>query len=293
MVRVLLDGYCVGKGSSRDLERAWTIVVAFRSLCLSVCLSAQQSPDFRSFSRFRKRHLAVSGNVFLQALELCRAAGIFSLGQVALDGTKVRASASRRKSMSDVRLSEKQKVLAQELPNLLPDAEQIDAGEDARFGDQRGAQFTWAHIRVDREHQHGTLGNVALVNARGGEYQPESILDNAGDSTGVYSARDDPHGLGSYRILAIGRHDLAPLCLAHDFKRDADDIAVAKTAHRILHNLSEIIANNDLGQPLKTEHRKRHRGSLDKRTPTSVSNCLVCFGQVLLRFHRATCKLSL
>ena len=54
-------------------------------------LSAQQFPDFRSFARFRKRHLAALGNVFLQALELCRAAGMLFLGQVALDGTKVRA----------------------------------------------------------------------------------------------------------------------------------------------------------------------------------------------------------
>ena len=135
MVRVLIYGYCVGVRSSRELERACVDVVAFR------WLSAQQYPDFRSFARFRKRHLAALGNVFLQALELCRAAGMVSLGQVALDGTKVRANASRRKAMSYARLSEKQKVLAQEVSDLLADAEQIDAGEDARFGDKRGDEL--------------------------------------------------------------------------------------------------------------------------------------------------------
>jgi len=136
MVRVLLYGYCVGVRSSRELERACVDVVAFR------WLSAQQAPDFRSIGRFRKRHLAALGNVFLQALELCRAAGMVSLGRVALDGTKVRANASRHKAMSYARLTEKQKVLAVEVSDLLADAQAIDAAEDTRFGkDKRGDEL--------------------------------------------------------------------------------------------------------------------------------------------------------
>jgi len=136
MVRVLLYGYCVGVRSSRELERACVDVVAFR------WLSAQQAPDFRSIGRFRKRHLAALGNVFLQALELCRAAGMVSLGRVALDGTKVRANASRHKAMSYGRLTEKQKVLAVEVSDLLAQAQAIDAAEDTRFGkDKRGDEL--------------------------------------------------------------------------------------------------------------------------------------------------------
>lgn len=133
MLRVLLYGYCVGVRSSRELERACVDVVAFR------WLSGQQAPDFRSIGRFRKRHLAALGNVFLQALELCRVAGMVRLGQVALDGTKVRANASRRKAMSYARLTLQQKVLADEVSDLLADAERIDRAEDTRFGkDKRG-----------------------------------------------------------------------------------------------------------------------------------------------------------
>ena len=136
MVRVLLYGYCVGVRSSRELERACVDVVAFR------WLAGQQAPDFRSIGRFRKRHLAALGNVFLQALELCRAAGMVSLGQVALDGTKVRANASRRKAMSYQRLTEKQKILAAEVSDLLAEADAIDLDEDARFGkDKRGDEL--------------------------------------------------------------------------------------------------------------------------------------------------------
>jgi transposase len=136
MVRVLLYGYCVGVRSSRELERVCVDVVAFRRL------AAQQAPDFRSIARFRKRHLSALGNVFLQALELCREAGMVSLGQVALDGTKVRANASRRKAMSYARLSEKQKILAEEVSELLADADAIDDAEDTRFGkDKRGDEL--------------------------------------------------------------------------------------------------------------------------------------------------------
>lgn len=136
MIRVLLYGYCVGVRSSRELERVCVDVVAFR------WLAAQQAPDFRSIGRFRKRHLAALGNVFLEALELCRAAGMVSLGQVALDGSKVRANASRRKAMSYARLTEKQKVLADEVSALLAEADAIDESEDARFGkDKRGDEL--------------------------------------------------------------------------------------------------------------------------------------------------------
>jgi transposase len=135
-IGVLLYGYCVGVRSSRELERACVDVVAFR------WLAGQQAPDFRSIARFCKRHLAALGNVFLQALELCRAAGMVSLGRVALDGTKVRANASRRKAMSYGRLSEKQRILAAEVSDMLADAQSVDADEDARFGaDKRGDEL--------------------------------------------------------------------------------------------------------------------------------------------------------
>jgi len=80
--------------------------------------------------------------VFLQALELCRAAGMVSFGRVALDGTKIRANASRHKAMSYGRLTEKQKVLATEVSELFEQAQAIDAAEDARFGkDKRGDEL--------------------------------------------------------------------------------------------------------------------------------------------------------
>ena len=133
MVRVLLMGYTTGIRSSRKLEAACWDIVSFR------WLAGGQAPAYRAIAKFRKRHLSALGHVFVQALELCQAAGMLSLGRVALDGTKVRANASRRKAMSYARMSQKQKILAEEVSALLAEAEQIDHDEDAEFGkDNKG-----------------------------------------------------------------------------------------------------------------------------------------------------------
>ena len=136
MVRILLYGYTAGVRSSRALAAACQDVVAFR------WLAAGAGPDFRSIARFRRRHLSALGHLFTQALALCQAAGMVKLGRVALDGTKLRAIASRRKAMSYARMSEKEKVLADEVSELLAQAEAIDKAEDAKFGkDARGDEL--------------------------------------------------------------------------------------------------------------------------------------------------------
>ena len=136
MVRILLYGYTTGVRSSRKLEAACTDVVAFR------WLAAGSAPDFRAIGRFRKKHLSALGNLFLAALSLCQAAEMVSLGVVALDGTKVRANASRRKAMSYARLTQKEKILAVEVSAMLADAQRVDDAEDAKFGkDRRGDEL--------------------------------------------------------------------------------------------------------------------------------------------------------
>lgn len=131
MVRILLYGYTAGVRSSRAIERKCVDDVPFR------WLAAGAAPDYRAIARFRKRHLSALGHLFVQALALCQAAGMVSLGRVALDGTKVRANASKRKAMSYARMTEKEKILAAEVSALLAEAERIDKAEDAQFGKNR------------------------------------------------------------------------------------------------------------------------------------------------------------
>ena len=136
MVKVLLYGYCTGVASSRRIARKLHEDIAFR------VLAANNTPDFRTISDFRKDHLAALADLFLQVLELCREAGLFKLGHVALDSTKVRANASKHKAMSYGRMKEKEAQLQAEVEELLRRAEEVDEEEDRRYGqDKRGDEL--------------------------------------------------------------------------------------------------------------------------------------------------------
>ena len=142
MVKLLVYGYAVAITSSRKLERATYRDVAVRMLC------ADQHPDFRSIGRFRERHLQALGELFVQALRLCERGGLVGLGVLAVDGTKLRASASRHKAMSYERMAKKESELEAEIAALrgqvdalLADAAATDAAEDAEFGDRRGDEL--------------------------------------------------------------------------------------------------------------------------------------------------------
>jgi transposase len=136
MSKLLIYGYAIGITSSRKLEQATHRDVAVRMLC------ADQHPDYRAIARFRKRHLQALGDLFLQTLRLCEQAGLVQLGTLAVDGTKLRANASRRKAMSYQRMSQDEQRLKREIGRLLDDAERIDAEEDALYGaDNRGDEL--------------------------------------------------------------------------------------------------------------------------------------------------------
>jgi transposase len=128
MVKLLIYGYCTGQRSSRGIEKRCWDDVAFRYL------SAGVAPDYRSIARFRRRHLKALEGLFLQALRLCQRAGMVRLGRVALDGTKLRANASRHKAMSYKRMVEREGQLEAEIDQMLAEAERQDAAEDERWG---------------------------------------------------------------------------------------------------------------------------------------------------------------
>ena len=136
MVKVLLYGYCVGVASSRRMAQRLHEDIAFR------VLAANNTPDFRTISDFRKDHLGALSGLFLQVLALCQQAGLVKLGHVALDGTKVRANASKHKAMSYGRMQEKEAQLQGEVDELLRRAQEVDEEEDRRYGrDKRGDEL--------------------------------------------------------------------------------------------------------------------------------------------------------
>jgi transposase len=128
MVRVLIYGYCRGVGSSRRIERATYEDVAFRYL------AADQHPDHDTIAAFRQEQLAPLAQLFVQVLQLCQRAGLVKLGHVALDGTKIKANASKHKAMSYERMEKAEKELAAEVQALLAEAARVDAEEDGKYG---------------------------------------------------------------------------------------------------------------------------------------------------------------
>lgn len=128
MTALLLYGYCVGVFSSRKIEKASFEDVGFR------VIAGGEHPHFTSINQFRQDHLKALQGLFTQVLQLCRKAGLVKLGQVAVDGTKVQANASKHKAMSYEYMTVREEQLEAEVAKLLERAEQVDSEEDARYG---------------------------------------------------------------------------------------------------------------------------------------------------------------
>lgn len=136
MVKVLVYGYATGTFSSRKLATKLVEDIAFRML------AAGNFPQHRTLCEFRRRHLDDFGAVFAEVVRLARTMGLAGLGRISVDGTKVRANASKRKAMSYGRMREEERRLAAEVAGLLAEAEAVDAAEDARYGeDVRGDEL--------------------------------------------------------------------------------------------------------------------------------------------------------
>jgi transposase len=136
MVTLLLYSYTQGVFSSRRIMKRCERDAAYRVIV------HDDAPNFRTISDFRKLHLAELEGLFVQVLRLCQEAGLVKLGHVSLDGTKVKANASRHKAMSYGRMKEEEKRLRKEIRALLNHAEATDAEEDERYGrDRRGDEL--------------------------------------------------------------------------------------------------------------------------------------------------------
>ena len=128
MTALLLYGYCVGEYSSRRIARATYEDVAFR------VIAGGEHPHFTTINQFRLDHGESLGRLFVEVLLMCHRAGLLKLGHVALDGTKIKAAASKHKAMSYKRMNQDEARLQAEVQELLRRAEQTDREEDQRYG---------------------------------------------------------------------------------------------------------------------------------------------------------------
>jgi transposase len=149
MLKVLVYGYATGTFSSRKLAAKCVDDVAFRYL------AAQATPDFRSFLKFRKRHLARFERLFVQVVQLAQEAGLVKVGRIAVDGSKLKANASKHKAMSYERMGEDEQKLTEEIHRLIERAEAVDAEEERQYGDGDG--YSLPDALAHREHRLDTI----------------------------------------------------------------------------------------------------------------------------------------
>jgi transposase len=135
MTKLLVYGYCTGVFSSRRIQRRIQEDIPFK------VLAAGNEPDFRTISDFRKIHIGRLQNLFEQVLAMALECGAIKLGRVSLDGTKVKANASKHKAMSYGRMNEKQQQLKDEVKQMLDQAAAVDEAEDRQYGGKRGDEL--------------------------------------------------------------------------------------------------------------------------------------------------------
>ena len=179
MVALLLYGYCVGVPSSRKIEKRTHEDVAFR------VIAGNTHPDHTCISEFRRIHLNALAELFVQVLRLCQKAGLVKLGHVALDGTKLKANASKHKAMSYERMKKDEEKLRQKVAELLRAAEQADAEEDAQYGkDRRGDELPEELQRAEgrRERIEQLMAELEAEAAEQHEAPPDHDDDDDDDA---------------------------------------------------------------------------------------------------------------
>ncbi len=191
MVGLLLYGYCQGVASSRKIEKATYESVPFR------VLAANQHPDHDTIAEFRRRHLSALSGLFVQVLHLCQRAGLVRLGHVALDGTKLRANASKHKAMSYGRMKEKLPELEAQVAELLAQAEAVDTAEDAqhgqgRRGDELPEELRFRQRRIEKIRQ----AKAAL------EAEARAVAQKKSEASGADAAEAAPAGSAEPKLPA-------------------------------------------------------------------------------------------
>ena len=192
MTKILVYGYCVGVFSSRRLEKRLSEDIAFR------VLAAGNEPDFRTISEFRRIHLKALEGLFVQVLQLALRLGAMKLGRVAIDGTKIKANASKHKAMSYERMLREEQRLREEVQRLLLEAEQTDKDEDKRYGRNRRGDELPAELGRRKERLQRIAEAKRALEARARAEAEEKQKDKNSDKN------DKPGGNSRRGRRAVG-----------------------------------------------------------------------------------------
>jgi transposase len=220
MTALLLYGYSQGIYSSRRLARSCEERLDF------MAVTGMNRPDFRTISEFRKRHLLALRGLFVQVLKLCQRAGLVSLGHVSLDGTKLKANASKHKAMSYQRMGESEQQLKAQVRDWFKKAQSVDQNEDRLHGQRRGDEMPeWVankQVRLQRIRE-AKLALEAQARERGDEAPAPKEQRNFTDpESQIMGTRGKDFVQGYNGQAAVDAH--SQVIVAQDLSGAATDI---------------------------------------------------------------------
>ena len=187
MLVLLLYSYCIGVFSSRKIAARCETDVSFRVIV------GDHVPDFRTISEYRRRHLGQFQQLFLEVLRLCRESGLLKVGRLALDGTKIKANASRHKSMSYERMTTEEKRLQAEIKAITEQAQAADNADDEEHGsDKRGDELPEELARRELRLKKILAAKAALEQQARDKAAAEAV---ARETEGKSPAKPKPEGV--------------------------------------------------------------------------------------------------
>ena len=248
MVTLLLYAYSTGTYSSRRMAAKLVDDVAYRFL------AAGNAPDFRTLSDFRKTHGVALSGLFVQVLKLCAEAGLVKLGRVAVDGTKVKANASKHKAMSYARMNEREAALKQQVAELLARAEATDKAEDAEYGeDRRGDE-----LPEELQRAEGRLAKIQAAKAALEAQAREQAMKDAEDAKAHIAEREQKEKANGRRFGGkrpqVPDPELAKPAPKAQRNFTDPESRIQKTADGFIQGYTAVLAVDDVAQVIVAQH---------------------------------------
>lgn len=230
MLALLIYAYCHGITSSRQIARLCWHDVAFR------VLACNQQPAHTTIADFRVRHLPAIQGLFKQVLQLCRRAGLVSLGHVALDGTKVAANASKHKAMSYQRMMEEERRLDTLIRELTDKASATDAAEDAELGHGVDRADLPAELQRHEDRRKRIVAAREALEADAAQARADALRERATEHRVNAQAADRPEERARIEKLADNAERKADKIAPRDDDPSDPPAPTAMPMHKVAHD---------------------------------------------------------
>lgn len=261
MVTLLLYAYSTGTYSSRRMAAKLVDDVAYRFL------AAGNVPDFRTLSDFRKTHGPALNGLFVQVLKLCAEAGLVKLGRVAVDGTKVKANASKHKAMSYARMREREAALKAQVAELLARAQATDDAEDAEYGeDVRGDELPEELQRAEGRLAKIRAAKVALEAKARAQAQQDAVAAQERQAERERQEQANGRRFGGTPIQVPDPEQAKPAPKAQHNFTDPES-RIQKTADGFIQGYTSVLAVDDRAQVIVAQHVTPHGPEVNELLP--------------------------